>query len=148
MVKNLLAVQETRVQSLGWKDTLEKGMATHSSILGLENPTDRGAWQAAVTGSQRIGHDSATNTLIVFMTFTVTIMKSIWILIFLIIPLSDFYFFNLINLFSLLYNIVLVLPYIDLNPPLSDFWNQEYNILIKFIRNCPPFPNFWNFGMT
>ena len=33
-VKNLPAMQETQVQSLGQKDTLEKGMATHSSILG------------------------------------------------------------------------------------------------------------------
>ena len=33
MVKNLPAIQETQVQSLGWKDPLEKGMATHSSIL-------------------------------------------------------------------------------------------------------------------
>ena len=33
MVKNLPAMQETRVQSLGWEDPLEKGMATHSSIL-------------------------------------------------------------------------------------------------------------------
>ena len=33
MVKNLPAMQETVVQSLGWKDSLEKGMATHSSIL-------------------------------------------------------------------------------------------------------------------
>ena len=33
LVKNLPAVQETWVQSLGWEDPLEKGMATHSSIL-------------------------------------------------------------------------------------------------------------------
>ena len=33
MVKNLPAVQETLIQSLGWQDPLEKGMATHSSIL-------------------------------------------------------------------------------------------------------------------
>ena len=33
MAKNLPAMQETRVQSLGWEDPLEKGMATHSSIL-------------------------------------------------------------------------------------------------------------------
>ena len=38
MVKNLLAVQETWVQSLGWEDTLEKGMATHTSILAWEIP--------------------------------------------------------------------------------------------------------------
>ena len=33
MVKNLLAMQETQARSLGWEDPLEKGMATHSSIL-------------------------------------------------------------------------------------------------------------------
>ena len=43
-VKNLPSVQETPVQSLGGKDPLEKEMATHSSILGLENLMDRGAW--------------------------------------------------------------------------------------------------------
>ena len=37
IVKNLLAVYETRVQSLGWEDLLEKGMATHSSILALDS---------------------------------------------------------------------------------------------------------------
>ena len=34
MVKNTPAMQETRVRCLGWEDPLEKGMATHSSILG------------------------------------------------------------------------------------------------------------------
>ena len=48
MVKNLLAMQETQVQSLGWEDALEKEMATHSSILALENPTDKGAWRATI----------------------------------------------------------------------------------------------------
>jgi len=41
MVKNLLAVQETWVQSLGWEDALEKGMASHSSILAWRIPMDR-----------------------------------------------------------------------------------------------------------
>ena len=45
ILKNLPAMQETWVQSLGWEDPLEKGMATHSSILAWENPMDRGAWQ-------------------------------------------------------------------------------------------------------
>ena len=49
MVKNLPAMQETWVQSLGQDNPLEKGMATHSSIL-LENPMDRGAWWATVHG--------------------------------------------------------------------------------------------------
>ena len=38
MVKNLPAMQETRVQTLGWKDPLEKGMATHFSILAWKIP--------------------------------------------------------------------------------------------------------------
>ena len=41
---------KTRVQSLGQKDLLEKGMATHSSILAWRIPMDRGAWQATVHG--------------------------------------------------------------------------------------------------
>ena len=56
-VKNLPAVQETWVQSLGWEDTLEEGMATHSNILAWRIPMDQVAWQATVHGSQRIGHD-------------------------------------------------------------------------------------------
>ena len=55
-VKRLPAVQETRVQSLGWEDPLEKEMATHSStlawkILWTEEP---GGPQSM--GSQRVGH--------------------------------------------------------------------------------------------
>ena len=46
MVQNPPAIQETWVQSLGWEDPLEEGMATHSSILGWRIPMDRGAWQA------------------------------------------------------------------------------------------------------
>ena len=41
MVKNLPAMQETQVQSLGWKDLLEKGMATHFSILTWRIPMDQ-----------------------------------------------------------------------------------------------------------
>ena len=49
-VKNLPAMQETWVQSLGWEDALEEGMATHSSILAWRIPMDRGAWWATVHG--------------------------------------------------------------------------------------------------
>ena len=38
MVKNLSAMQETQIGSLGWEDTLEKGMATHSGILAWRIP--------------------------------------------------------------------------------------------------------------
>ena len=48
MVKNLPAVWETWVRSLGWEDPLEESKATHSSILAWRIPMDRGAWQAIV----------------------------------------------------------------------------------------------------
>ena len=64
MVKNLPAVQQTRVQSLGQEDPLEKEMATHSSILGLENPMDGGAWWATVRGVTK------TPTQLSDLTFT------------------------------------------------------------------------------
>ena len=54
MVKNPPAVPETWVQSLGWEDPLEEGMATHSSILAWRIPVERGAWWATVQGSQRV----------------------------------------------------------------------------------------------
>ena len=50
MVKNLLAMREILVRSLGQEDPLEKGMATHSSILAWRIPMDRGAWQPTVHG--------------------------------------------------------------------------------------------------
>jgi len=50
LVKNLPAMQETWVQSLGWEDPLEKGKVTHSSILVWRIPMDREAWQATVHG--------------------------------------------------------------------------------------------------
>ena len=41
MVKSLPAMQETQIRSLGWKDPLEKGMATHSNILAWTEEPDR-----------------------------------------------------------------------------------------------------------
>ena len=49
MVKNLAAMQETQVQSLGQEDPLEKGMATTPVFL-LENSMDRGGWRTIVHG--------------------------------------------------------------------------------------------------
>ena len=43
-------MRETRLQSLGWEDPLEKDVATRSSILAWKNPMDGGAWQATVRG--------------------------------------------------------------------------------------------------
>ena len=51
MVKNLPAMRETWVQSLGWEDPLGKGMTDYPlKYSGLENSMDRGAWQATVHG--------------------------------------------------------------------------------------------------
>ena len=64
LVKNLPAMQETWVRSLGWEDSLEKGKATHSSIL---------AWRIPPTvqsmGSQKVGHD--------WVTFTHSLLKAV-----------------------------------------------------------------------
>ena len=56
-VKNPPAVQETWVQSLGQEGPLEEGMAIHSNVLAWGIPMDRGAWQAAVMGLQRVRRD-------------------------------------------------------------------------------------------
>ena len=50
MVKNLAAMQETWVQSLGWENPMKEDMATHSSILVWRIPIDREAWWVTVHG--------------------------------------------------------------------------------------------------
>ena len=57
MVKNLPATQETQVQSLGWKDLLEKGMATLSSILAWRIPRTEEPGKLQLMGSQRVRHE-------------------------------------------------------------------------------------------
>ena len=56
MIKNLPAVQETQVQSLGWEDPLEKGMATHSGILAW-----RISWTEGPSGLQSMGSQKESN---------------------------------------------------------------------------------------
>ena len=55
--KILPAMQETQVQSLGLKDPLEKGMATHSSILAWRIPWTEEPGRLQSMGLQRVGHD-------------------------------------------------------------------------------------------
>ena len=50
LVKNLPAMWESWVRSLGWEDPLEEGMTTHSGIPAWRIPMDRGAWWATVHG--------------------------------------------------------------------------------------------------
>ena len=55
-VKNLPAMQETQVQSLGQEDPLQKGMATHSSILAWRIPQTEEPRELQSMGLQRVGH--------------------------------------------------------------------------------------------
>ena len=57
MVKHLLTMQETWVQSLGQEDPLEKGMATHSNILAWRIPWTEEPGGLQSMGLQRVGHD-------------------------------------------------------------------------------------------
>ena len=62
MVKNLPVMQETCVRSLGQEDPLEKGMATHSSILAWRIPLTEESGRLQSMGLQTVGHNGQTNT--------------------------------------------------------------------------------------
>ena len=57
MVKNLPVVLETKIQSLGWEDQPEKGMASHSSVLAWKIPWTEEPGGLQSTGLQRVEHD-------------------------------------------------------------------------------------------
>ena len=63
-VKNLPAMRETWVRSLGWEDPLEEGMATHSGILAWGIPMDRGSWRATVHGVTELDMTERLSTYI------------------------------------------------------------------------------------
>ena len=64
IVKNLPAMQETRVRSLGREDPLEKGTATHSSILAWRIPWTEDNGELQSTASQGVRHNSVTFTVV------------------------------------------------------------------------------------
>ena len=61
MVKNLPAMQETQIQSLGREEPLEKERATHSSIFAWRSPWTEEPGRLQAMRLQRVGHDWATN---------------------------------------------------------------------------------------
>ena len=87
MVKNLSAVQETWVLSLSQEDPLEKGMATHFSILAWEIPWTEEPSGVQSMESQRVGHDWVTNM------FTLSVLANFFFF---------FLFFFFLTLFRLL----------------------------------------------
>ena len=69
MVKNPRPMQETWVRSLGWEDPLEKRISTQSSILAWRIPRSEEPGGLQSMGSQRVGHDWATNTFTTLSLF-------------------------------------------------------------------------------
>ena len=67
LVKNLPAMWDNWVWSLGWEDPMEKGEATHSSILAWRIP-----WTVESMWLQRVGHDWVTGTFIFIQVYTHT----------------------------------------------------------------------------
>ena len=74
-VKNPPAMQETRIQSLGQEDPLEKGTATHSSIFAWRIPWTEETGRLLSMGSQRVRHNRATN-IFTFMWLWVAILAN------------------------------------------------------------------------
>ena len=70
LVKNPPAMRDTWIRSLGWEDPLEKGMATHSSILAWGIPRTEEPSGLQAMGLQRVGHDHTT------FTFTLSFPRS------------------------------------------------------------------------
>ena len=68
MVKNLPAMQETWVRSLGWEDPLEKEMAAHSSILAWKTPWMEEPGRLQSIGSQRVSEQLHTHTHTIELT--------------------------------------------------------------------------------
>ena len=66
VIKILPTIQETRVQFLGQENPLEEGVTAPSSILAGKNPMDRGAWQAIVTGLQRVRNNWSSQAAAAF----------------------------------------------------------------------------------
>ena len=75
LVKNLPTMQETWVQSLGWEDPLEKGKATHCSILAWRIPWTKKLGGLEYMGSQRVGHDKR---LLLSLSPVSPVFKHIW----------------------------------------------------------------------
>ena len=76
MVKHLSTMQETWVRSLGWEDSLEKEMATHSSTIAWKIPWTEEPGRLQSMGSQRVGHNWVTSlSLFTLLSKQVTMLR-------------------------------------------------------------------------
>jgi len=123
LVKNRPAKWETWIRSLGWEDPLEEGMETHSSVLAWKIP-----WTEEPDGLLSMGSQRIDTTEFSFFFFDV------WFCF--IYLFSFFVIYKIIFLFIifLLYYIVLVLPYMDMNPP------RVYTCSLSWTPFPPPSP--------
>ena len=78
MVKNLPAMWEIWVQSLGWEDPLEEGMATHTSILAWRIPCSEEPGWVQSMGSQRVGHDFHISYFLAVSIVCLNIILNSW----------------------------------------------------------------------
>ena len=79
-VKRLSTMRETRVQSLGWEDLLEKEMAIHSSTIAWKIPWTEGPGRLQFMRSQRVGHDWATSLSFLQVLYSPTQgVNAVWI---------------------------------------------------------------------
>ena len=127
LVKNLPAVQGTRVQSLGWEDSLEKEMATHSSILAWKISWTEEPGGLQSTGSQRVGHNWATNThTYIFILFFKYLLKHSWCVIVwyfqiyskvtqLYIQINFYYIYMYVYIMCIIYSLYIIILYITYN---------------------------------
>ena len=87
-VKNLPAIQETKVQFLGWEDLLEKGMTTHSSIFAWRIPWTEELSRLQSARLQRVGQDYMTNTFTFSHAILNKVLEHLRILVSLILEVS------------------------------------------------------------
>ena len=78
LVKNLPAMWEACVWSLGWEDPLEESMATHSSILAWRIPWTEEPGGIQSMGLQRVRHDWVTKHIIILICFWISVLVFYW----------------------------------------------------------------------
>ena len=133
-VKCLPTMQETRVRSLGWKDSLEKEMATHSSIHAWKIPWTEESGGLQSMGSQRVRYDWATSlhvsSLHAFRTlvFVSLILASLSRPISQIVSPSEAYGICL-SIMPFTWNLHVILL-LEMSPLLAFYWKNSYSFLM------------------